>query len=422
LSSDHSRDLEPVSGSTGEPDSALVSEILDRMESRADEIAERMFAACRDEIPEYAPLSGETVADVVAHSAEHVAAFITAARRGSPPAEDELEFVHSRAADRARAGTPIEVLLRAYRMGQRETLRAILAASGEDPGAALAALSLSNATMTYTDAISSRATLAYLDVQRRMVSVTERARRDLLEDLLIHGEDVGDDQRRRAVAVGLEPGDSLVAVAVPPDPGCDDPETIARFEQAIARSTSVRQAPFVIVRRDEIVAVTRSPRDDGSGLARSLNRRLATRSAPHIRVGISTRTMMPGGLARAYAEARAALTHATDRRRVAALADVRLFDYLTAHADRLAQRVVPEACRRLLAADRGDLVNTLQAYTQADLNAARAAESLFVHPNTVHDRLRKIEEITSMSTRSWTDLVELSAGLSVLAGAERGPA
>ena len=320
--------------------------------------------------------------------------------------------------ERARAGATAA----AYRMGQRETLRAIVAASGEDPSAAQAALSLSNATMSYTDAISSRATLAYLDVQRRMLSITERARRDLLEDLLIHGEDVGDDQRRRATALGLEPGDSLVAVAVPAEPGCDDPETIARFENAIARSTSVRRAPFVIVRRDEIVAVTRSPRDDGSALARLLNRRLETRSAPSIRIGISTRTTMPGGLARGYAEARAALAHATDRRRVAALADVTLFDYLTTHADRLAQSVVPDACRRLLAADRGDLVDTLQAYTQADLNAARAAQSLFVHPNTVHYRLRKIEEITGMSTRSWTDLVELSAGLGVLASAGRARA
>jgi sugar diacid utilization regulator len=247
-----------------------------------------------------------------------------------------------------------------------------------------------------------------------MLSVTERARRELLEDLLIHGEEVGDDQQRRAAAVGLEPGDSLVAVALPAEPGCDDPEMIARFEQAVARSTRVRRAPFVTVRRDEIVAVVRSPRDDGSGLARALNRRLETKPAPSIRVGISTAAKMPAGLARGYAEARAALAHATDRTRVAALADVSLFDYLTSHADRTAERVAPEACRLLLAADRGELVGTLHAYTEADLNVARAAERLFVHPNTVHYRLRRIEEITGMSMRCWGDLVELTAGLALL--------
>jgi hypothetical protein len=164
LSADHNRDDYDGAAAGAEPDPALVAQILERMKRRANHIAEQMVAACRAEIPEYAPLRGESLEVAVAHSADHVAAFIRAARRGSPPTDDELEFVYNRAADRARAGTPIEVLLRAYRMGQRETLRAIVSASGDEPGAAQAALSLSNATMTYTDAISSRATLAYLEI------------------------------------------------------------------------------------------------------------------------------------------------------------------------------------------------------------------------------------------------------------------
>lgn len=395
---------------------ALIGSILDRMYARRAQIAEQMVQACRAEIPEYAALDGESLGAVVAHSVDHVELFVRAARRGSPPSGEELEFVYTRAAERARGGTPVEVLLRAYRMGQRETLRAIVEAAGDEPGAAQAALSLSNTTMSYTDAISTQATAAYVDVHGRMLTAADRARRELFEDLLINGEALDPEHARRAAALGLDCGAALVVISVLADRRGAGPDGPARAEEAIAESMTTDRAPFIVVRRDEIVAIGGAGRDDGRALARSLRSRLQT-SATTLRVGVSKPSQMPAELVRGCAEARAALAHATPGRCAVALAEVRLFDHLTRHADSTTERVVPDAARRLWAADAkhgGALIETLQQYRLANLNAARAAAALYVHPNTVHYRLRKIEEITGMSTRQFDDFVELLAGLAVL--------
>jgi PucR C-terminal helix-turn-helix domain len=47
----------------------------------------------------------------------------------------------------------------------------------------------------------------------------------------------------------------------------------------------------------------------------------------------------------------------------------------------------------------GGLMETLRVYLDSDLDVTRAAEALYVHPNTVRYRLRRIGELTG-STHS----------------------
>src|SRR5947209_19564427 len=107
-----------------------------------------MLGACRREIPEYAGMDNEAViAQVRAHGREHVLAFVRAARAGRPPEGDELEFVRRRATRRARQAMPVESMLHAYRLGQREVWNAIAAAVAESPDAAPEAVALSGFTI-----------------------------------------------------------------------------------------------------------------------------------------------------------------------------------------------------------------------------------------------------------------------------------
>ena len=59
------------------------------------------------------------------------------------------------------------------------------------------------------------------------------------------------------------------------------------------------------------------------------------------------------------------------------------------------------------------LTATLRAYADCDMNVARTAVQLVVHPNTVHYRLRRIEEATGRDPRRFGDLVDLLVGLGV---------
>ena len=64
----------------------------------------------------------------------------------------------------------------------------------------------------------------------------------------------------------------------------------------------------------------------------------------------------------------------------------------------------------LLAADAkagGNLVRTLSALADADLNVQKAGRRLEVHPNTVYARLQRIRDVTGLDGQRHHDLVEL---------------
>jgi DNA-binding PucR family transcriptional regulator len=87
-----------------------------------------------------------------------------------------------------------------------------------------------------------------------------------------------------------------------------------------------------------------------------------------------------------------------------------MFEYLTSQGNSTARRMVPPAVERFVAEDRatgGVLLQTLQAYAAADLNAKQAAQELHVHVNTAHYRLARIAERTGCDLRRVTDVVEL---------------
>ena len=52
-------------------------------------------------------------------------------------------------------------------------------------------------------------------------------------------------------------------------------------------------------------------------------------------------------------------------------------------------------------------METLRAYLDCDLDVGRAARALYVHPNTVRYRLRRIGELTGLDPRRFSDQVEL---------------
>jgi sugar diacid utilization regulator len=389
------------------------------MEARTQQIADAMVLACQEEIPQYAMMPSGALEGVRKHSADHVGAFIRMVRSGSPPTDDDLEFVRDKAAQRAREGMPVELLLRAYRMGQREVWRAVVEAAGDDPELAQAALSISRATMTYTDAASTQASVAYVEVQRRMLADRDRSRREMFDDLLAKRDALDDEDVERAAALGLHASPGLLVVGVLAS--ARDPEGLHRVEELLGTQPNASGPSFTVVRRSEVVAVVPASGDDGGHLARALAPRVSSVGSP-VRLGISRPASCPIELARAYAEARAALQHADPAGGVVALADVTLFDYLATHADSTARQVVPARARRLFVEDErqgGRLLDTVRAFAEADLKVARAAKALDIHPNTLHYRLRKIEEIAGISIRRFSDWLDLLAAIRVIEASAR---
>jgi DNA-binding PucR family transcriptional regulator len=82
-------------------------------------------------------------------------------------------------------------------------------------------------------------------------------------------------------------------------------------------------------------------------------------------------------------------------------------------------RLLAPAVRRFVDEDNaggGALTATLLAYASANLNAKVAAQRLYIHVNTAHHRLARIEEKTGCDLRDLADVQELLIAIR-LAGA-----
>jgi hypothetical protein len=376
-----------------------VAAVLDRLEGDADGIARRAARACREEIPEYGAMRDPAFAqELLAHSVEHVHAFVRAGRTGRPPTGAELDFVRERGARRARELMPLDALLEAYLIGQRTVWEAVVDASGASAEGMRTAQALTAMTFSYTHAISVAVADGYLRESNALASEAERARRNLL-DRLLSGHPPGAEEERRAEA------------------GDEETRLIAR---ALAREEPGE--PFVVARHSEVIAllpvyVRRGPRDVAASLERAAG--LLERShGVRLRAGVSSVCLGLAELARGYGEAHRALRHVDAGGGVVAIEAISLVDYLSTGADETARRLIPPGVDVLLREDRrqaGALSATLRAYADCDLNVRRTASRLVVHPNTVHHRLRRVEALTGRDPRRFAELAELTAALRLLA-------
>jgi hypothetical protein len=382
------------------PLGALHNEIFDQVDRDAEAIARRMVMAIREEVDEYRTVRDPAIAaEVLAHAVEHVHLIARCGRQNRVPAGAELDFVRARGAQRARQLMPLDALQESYLIGQRITWEAIVAAAGDSPEGLRVAQELTAWTFRYTHVINVAVAEGFLTESHALASEVERGRRDLL-DRLLSGQPVGPDEERRAEGLGLRP-DGTYTVVVATHGGGPDSERIAM--RAIAP-----QDPFVVARGGEIVAIL--PLRDPRELREAIERAAAEQERIHgvtLRAGVSTTCTGLAELGRGYAEARRALRHADP---AVALEEISLFDYLAESADETAQRLAPPGLDQVV-----PLADTLEAYAGCDLNVARTAEHLAVHPNTVHYRLRRVQELTGRDPRRFVDLVELTTALRLFA-------
>jgi hypothetical protein len=360
--------------------------VLDAMEADADEIAARMADAVFREVPAHrAVRDARFAAEVIEHSRLHVRAFVEAVRSGRPPSGAELEFVRERGAQRARELLPLAAVLQSYLLGQRLMWEAIVERADGDEGAALG---LTAATFEYAAAVNAAVAEGWSAAASEVALEDERARRDVLDRLLAGDAAVA----RRAAALGVDLDEELVVVVAAATNGGAD---------AIARAvTSRRDRVFAVARHDEVVALLPAAR------AAAATVRLTERS---LRAGVSAPCRGAAEVPRGYEGARRALRHASTARPLVRLEDVELADELALAADDIARSTVPAAARLL--AEHPDLRATVLAFADHDLNVARTAAALHVHPNTVKYRLRRIEELTGADPRRFRTTLAIVLGL-----------
>jgi hypothetical protein len=402
----------------------LAQQALDALERDASEIGHATAQGMREEIEAVAAAADrepELPARLVMIAEHSVRTLVTVTREHREPTHYELAFIHEVAMRRAADGFPLDALLHGLRIGQRLIWQHIVAHVADDPLAHQVIVWLTEQTLRYTDSLSAAMAGTYAGTQQARAADNLRRRTELLEEIVSGRFPYRSETLAVVTSLGLDPEQPCaVLVAVEVDARApSDPVVRERVRAALERHARRHSARSLIVARDSDVVAIISPPAPARAIGSATLADLRPSIGDGLAVGLSDTCPTLGDAARGHAEALRATAVVRHTGGIAAIREIRLIDYLAAHADSTARRLLPRATTTL--ADRTNgapLAQTLEAYLDSDLSVPATAARLSVHPNTVRYRLERIEQLTGLDTRRFWDLAELAAAHRILAHGE----
>ena len=263
-----------------------------------------------------------------------------------------------------------------------------------------------------------------------VAAVRRRSRPGLLE-MLLHDRGAEAELRERLLYQGIEPSEPwrLMAFAVG-DSGqrLDHPSVAGAVADVLLatvdRLLEERRLPFVSRRsHDEVLVLSPLDGCEDAGRVRAAVSDVAAAAAARLRAesvqaGVSAALRGLEGVPRGAGQARLALRRA---RLPGAQAQVTLFDdlglryrVLDSLSDEQLLELAAGTADRLREADRrgaGELFATLESFLAHNCSVGDTAAVLFVHRNTLHKRLRRIEEALGVDLDSSGGRVEAYLGV-----------
>jgi hypothetical protein len=399
---------------------ATTIEILDRLASNHDRLADQVFAAVTGEIGDYRgppdKADGdreltEFWRDVRSFGDATIREALKSVRTGGMPPPETLDYVSEVTIRRVDQRVPLDAILHAFRVGHRVVWATVLEEADTLEEGRSAVVELTIPFMRYVDAVSTCIASTYATQQHRIEVAADRAARDLLNLLLAGDEGAGQAARDAGIEID-EP--HLFALATTATEGDDDALRMIADE---LKDAFGHPASLVVAGEGEVTCLVplgkTGPVLAAERCANALRPAFSGRPIHH-KVGISLPFQGVAGIATAGQQARSAHALVDPARPVVFLGGMSVLDYLLAREDRVASSLIPDAIRELAtsetAMDRA-LVETLVAYVDSDMNVQRTAAILPAHPNTVHYRLNRLEEKTGRSHRNVRQMTELTMAI-----------
>ncbi len=364
-----------------------VAAVATRVLHGLDELVPRMGVAYRSEIPEYAALTEEEMADeVLATSRRFAEAFLTRIADGADLDELDLDQLRVAGGRRLEMGVPLDSALHAFRIAGREAWNAVVTATKDGEEHVLA--ELASLWLDYVDRASSTFAEGYLAASHEHLRRLDAQRRAML-DALLDADDPGD-----AAAVASRYAFSLprtyVAVLLDGDDVSAQVDAVLAVSPPEALTGTRGHRLLVLVPGDEVEveplvgtagavrAAWGAPAQPGPGL-RTTVRRLET--------------LLDAA--------------ATNGHRGTFGPDDLLVEQLLTAAPEVAQRLRDTIHGAIEQEDPdGIFATTLRVYLETG-SVPETARRLFVHPNTVAYRLNRIREMTRLDPRIPTDATAL---------------
>ncbi|MFE9094636.1 helix-turn-helix domain-containing protein [Streptomyces sp. NPDC007264] len=346
-------------------DWSAVVDLIERVVGEEDLLSSSV-AGVRTMVPEVAAL---TTADIAGHTRALLAAATRAlaARRG--PTQAELSFVEDLGVTRARQGVPIEAVLRAVHVAERaiwSRAREIAAATGVSIELLLDARELYD---DWAEAVRARLIEAHR-VTRADHGVRTSDREAALLRRVLEG---GSAAALAAAEAGLPTG-GLWVLVLRPD-----------VAAAGVRQRLSEQAPVLFGVVDGLLVGVLAQAPPRSGVT-PLRAGLAGPAGPEELA--AARRLSALALAAAEATGRPGLVHVAQAAALAAVLD--RADLATVLLDH------HQPAWTALGANAEPVALAVRAWLEADRDVNGAAGQLFVHPNTVRNRVQRFTEATGI--------------------------
>jgi len=385
-----------------------------------ERIVTQMVSTIDSEVSEYrgADNASLLLADLQAHCTAHLKSFFTSLLEEIPAGDLDLGFVDEAIVQRARQGITLDAILHAFRIGHQVAWASAIDYADAVDGGRSAALLMVQPSIRYIDTVSNRVAEVYLREQQSALAEADRVRRDVLELLLAGGPHAASFAQDAGVALEVGVNHVLIAATTSPSEDRDGLRVLAE-EIALVYGAA---ALLVVIRHGIVTGLVRADSADIVDAARQVVERYLVRRRAGAQIGISLDTSDLADLGRANAQADSALRLTSSTKPVIALGQMPALEYLVAGADDIARSLVPHGVRSLaLSNSEADaaLIHTFEEYLASGLNVRHTAAALPAHPNTVHDRLRRLAGRTGYDLRNVEQVMHLAIELRL--GAQSPP-
>jgi DNA-binding PucR family transcriptional regulator len=329
----------------------------------------------------------------------NIATVFSAIRHGIPIEKVELPTAAVEHARRlAQRGTTVNALVRAYRLGHKALLDAVLVeigVSGLDPQLSLAVFrQISEVTFGYIDWITQQVVITY-QVERDRWMENQNSLRALRVRELLDGADLDVDAVTTAIRYPLR-RTHLAVVAWRDDDDADDLAPMERFVDQLAEAVGAPESSlYISVDRVTGWAWIPMPADAAPGAVARLRAFAAARAdAPRIALG----NPLPDveGFRRSHQQAQeahvVAIASGSNARRITAASDPGLAAAALMGSNLESARVwVAELLGPLACGTENDerLRETLRVFLRAGSSFKAAAEELHLHANSVKYRVHR---------------------------------
>ena len=374
--------------------------LYERVRARLPELARQMVATFRVEVPLYAQLPHEQLhGEVRLICEDNLRTFFATLIEDRPPTEAELSEPRASAARRAQERVPLASVLTAYHVGGRIGWAALVNEARADETVEL--LAAADRVQRYVQTVTAEVATSYLQERQAISGEEGDAMRALVGALL-----AGEPTAELAEGLGRSLPDAWLVLALELAPHPDEATAgavAARRKVRRVQALLDAQAGEPVLGRLHVTGgvVLLAASADAAVVARELQ---AAAGAP-VRVAAAP-AASTDEVAAAAAQAREVLHLAPPGPGLYVLRDV-LLDYQLSRPSEAQQHLAAllDPLERF-----PDLLRTLEAYLEQDLDRRRTAAALYVHPNTLDYRLRRVVELSGLDPAT-------TSGLQLLAGA-----